>query len=65
MAPLPEDRLKSAPPFTYVGVDLLGPFLVKRGRKEVKNYGAIFTCLNSQTVHIEISDNLETVSSVH
>ena len=41
MSDLPSDRVKAgSPPFTYVGVDIFGPFLVKQGRSEVKGMGA-------------------------
>jgi len=42
MADLPEDRLiPDKPPFTAVGVDLFGPFQVRRSRSLVKRYGVI------------------------
>ena len=62
MADLPEERITYAPPFTYCGVDLFGPFQIKQGRKEVKRYGVLFTCLASRGVHIETADSLETDS---
>ena len=62
MADLPEERITPAPPFTYCGVDYFGPFLTKQGRKEVKRYGVLFTCLASRAVHIETADSLETDS---
>ena len=62
MADLPKDQLTPAPPFTYVGVDYFGPFTTKQGRKEHKRYGALFTCLVSRAVHIEITNSLETDS---
>ena len=62
MADLPEERITAAPPFTYCGVDLFGPFQIKQGRKEVKRYGVLFTCLASRGVHIETADSLETDS---
>ena len=36
-----------------------GPFLIKEGRKELKRYGALLTCLSSRAVHIESTCSLE------
>ena len=36
MSDLPNDRMCIEPPFTYCGVDIFGPFVLKDGRKEVK-----------------------------
>ena len=60
MADLPEDRLEPAPPFSYCAVDYFGPLLIKEGRKELKRYGVLFTCMASRAVHIEIACSLET-----
>jgi hypothetical protein len=62
MADLPKDRLEPAPPFTYSAVDYFGPFLVKEGRKTLKRYGALFTCLLSRAVHLEVANELTTDS---
>lgn len=58
MADLPEERVEPSPPFTHCGVDVFGPFIVKEGRKEMKRYGLIFTCLALRAVHIEVLDDL-------
>ena len=58
MENLPADRLSEERPFTYCGVDMFGPFLVKDGRMIQKRYGAMFTCLSSRAVHIEVTSNL-------
>ncbi len=58
MADLPKERTEASPPFTYCGIDCFGPFIVKEGRKELKRYGLLFTCLCSRAVHIETLDDL-------
>ena len=62
MADLPKDRLESAPPFTYSAVDYFGPFYVKEGRKQLKRYGVLFTCMASRAVHLEVAHSLDTSS---
>lgn len=65
MADLPVDRLEPAPPFAYCAVDLFGPFYIKEGRKELKRYGALFTCLLCRAVHVETCNSLETDSFIN
>ena len=60
MSDLPEDRLEATPPFTYCAVDYFGPFIVKDGRKEMKRYGVLFTCMASRAIHLETANSLET-----
>ncbi|XP_052566786.1 uncharacterized protein LOC120412868 [Culex pipiens pallens] len=55
MAPLPVARLTShVRPFTFAGVDLCGPFLIRHGRSLVKRWVMLFTCLTVRAVHLEI-----------
>ena len=42
MANLPYERTTEAPPFTYHGVDMFGPFYIKEKRSELKRDGAMF-----------------------
>lgn len=60
MADLPLERMEATPPFTYSGMDCFGPFYVKEGRKELKRYGLLFTCMCSRAVHLEVLDDLST-----
>ena len=65
MADLPSDRLEPAPPFTFCAVDYFGPWYIKDGRRELKRYGVVFTCLASRTVHLEVAKTLETDSFIN
>ncbi|XP_065140047.1 uncharacterized protein [Paramisgurnus dabryanus] len=60
MADLPPERMEATPPFTYSGMDCFGPFYVKEGRRELKRYGLLFTCMCSRAVHLEVLDDLST-----
>jgi hypothetical protein len=60
MADLPEERVSPSPPFTYCGIDCFGPFSVREGRREMKRYGLLITCLASRAIHIETLDDLST-----
>jgi hypothetical protein len=64
MADLPKDRVTPAPPFTYCAVDYFGPYLVKEGRKQLKIYGVLFTCLASRAIHLETAISLESDSFI-
>ena len=60
MSDLPKDRVEPAPPFTYSGMDCFGPWVIREGRKEMKRYGLLFTCMASRAVHIETLNSLTT-----
>lgn len=51
-------------PFTYVGIDLFGPMLLKQKRHSEKRWGVIFTCLTVRAVHIELVSSLSTDSFI-
>ena len=65
MAPLNPARVPSDfKVFAKTGLDMFGPFEVKVGRKKEKRYGLIFTCLAVRAVHIEVTPNLSTDSTI-
>ena len=59
MADLPLERCTEADSFTYCGVDMFGPLIMKERRSELKRYGALFTCFFSLAVHIEVTNSLD------
>jgi hypothetical protein len=59
------DRTEAGPVFSNVAVDYFGPFRIREGRREVKRYGVLFTCLNSRAVHIEVSKSLDSDSFIN
>lgn len=65
MADLPEERVNPSPPFTYTGMDVFGPWIIKEGRKQLKRWGLIFTCLASRGVHLETLNTMETDSFIN
>ena len=64
MADLPNDRTLDRPSFTNCGVNMFDLLLIKEGRKELKRYGALFTCLASRAVHIECTCSMDTNSFI-
>ena len=65
MADLPADRVQPSPPFTFCGQDYFGPFVIKEGRKEMKRWCCIFTCLSSRAVHLEVVNSLTSSSFIN
>ena len=63
MAPLPAARVSSGgQPFQATGVDYFGPVTVRVNRSYPKRWIALFTCLATRAVHIEIVTSLKTCS---
>jgi len=44
---------------------MFGPFVVKKGRKELKRYGCLFTCLACRAIHIKTANSLDTFSFIN
>ena len=64
MSQLPEVRVKHSKPFANSGVDYSGPFYVKQFGKRskilVKCYAALFICLSTKAIHLELVSELST-----
>ena len=58
MGQLPPPRVEISVSFLHTGVDYVGPFLLKTGHPrrpiEVKGYLAVFVCLATKAVHLEV-----------
>ncbi|XP_075151664.1 uncharacterized protein LOC142225706 [Haematobia irritans] len=64
MSSLPSERCTFSLPFTHTGIDFAGPFELKtsklRNAKLQKGYVAIFVCLSTRAVHLEVCSELTT-----
>ncbi|XP_055524646.1 uncharacterized protein LOC129718180 [Wyeomyia smithii] len=61
MAPLPIQRLiPFQRPFSFVGIDYLGPFEVSVNRRKEKRWIVLFTCMVVRAIHLEIAHSVTT-----
>ena len=60
MADLPGERFDASRPFSSVGLDFLGPILVRKFRKTEKRYILLVTCLATRAIHLEVANSLDT-----
>jgi hypothetical protein len=56
--PLPKARITSSPPFTFTGLDYLGPLQVKSSDGTTKTWICLFMCLATRALHLEIVEDL-------
>lgn len=62
---LPRQRLSHHQrPFTFTGVDYFGPIVVSIGRRHEKRWVALFTCLTTRALHLELVHSLSADSAI-
>lgn len=62
---VPRNRVIVCPPFTNSACDYAGPFRVRHGNARntfTKCYAAVFVCLSTKAVHIELAEDLSSRS---
>jgi hypothetical protein len=67
MGDLPKQSLEPARPFVKTGIDYIGPILLKEGSgrgklRKTKAYIALFICLVTKAIHLELVGNLTSES---
>ena len=70
MADLPADRVSPAPPFSYVGLDVFGPWQIcarrtRGGLAHGKRWAVLFTCMSTRAIHIEVIEAMDTSSFIN
>nr|CAD2195452.1 unnamed protein product [Meloidogyne enterolobii] len=59
---LPRERVRQSRPFEFVGVDYLGPSMCKIEGGKVKFWIALFTCLSTRGIHLDLITDLSALS---
>lgn len=60
MGPLPEARAAVGwKPFSFCGLDYFGPLEVINARRREKRWVALFTCMTTRAVHVEVAHSLD------
>ena len=60
-APLPNYVTDgSMKPFSFVGLDYLGPLCVRQGEGFIKHWICLFTCIEIRAIHLELVINMNT-----
>ncbi|XP_025766921.1 uncharacterized protein LOC112848107 [Oreochromis niloticus] len=70
MSDLPTERLQADPPFSYVGLDVFGPWEVvtrrtRGGQAQDKRWAVLFTCMSTRAIHIEVIETMTSSSFIN
>lgn len=70
MAYLPPEGLSLSQPFTYVGLDVFGPWNVvtrrtRGGAAQSKRWAILFTCMSTRAVHVEVIQSMDAASCLN
>lgn len=70
MSDLPDDRLSTDPPFTFVGLDVFGPWAIaarrtRGGLASSKRWAVLFTCMSTRAIHIEVIEAMDSSSFIN
>ena len=57
-APWPKAQVMKSSPFTFIGLNYLGPLYIKESGKIQKTWVCLFTCLAVRAVHLELTRNM-------
>ena len=58
MSPMSVQRVEEASPFQMIGLDYLGPIMVLDNKNSTPMYVALFVCLVTRAVHLELARDL-------
>ena len=58
MAQWPKSKVARSAPFTYVGLDYLGPVYIKNGTEKKKAWICLFTCITVRAIHLEVVEDI-------
>lgn len=70
MADLLPEHLSSSPLFTYVGLDIFGPWNVvtqrtRGGAAQSKQWAILFTCMSTRAVHVEVIESMDSAGCIN
>ena len=65
MGKLPDERSKPAPAWSYISLDMFGPYSIRgetNKRTRSRGYGVIFNCLLTRAIHLDVVSDYSTQS---